>query len=107
MLAALFPAAVPAGDDEPEKESAITWLWPCNVRAWHHWCQVQTQWRVGMGGATGLDYAGVLAYLQACEPNAKKRRQFFDGIRAAEVATLDVWMQQRKARDKNKPGASA
>ena len=37
------------------------YLWPCNVAIWDIWCDLQTQWRHGMAGPTGLDYAGVRA----------------------------------------------
>jgi hypothetical protein len=61
-----------ASNSAPQEE----FLWPCNVPTWLHWQEVQTQWRVGgMGGATGLDYAGVRAYLDdqdlPASPNEK------------------------------------
>jgi hypothetical protein len=31
-------------------------VWPENEQAWRLFSFVGTQWRVGMGGATGLDY---------------------------------------------------
>lgn len=55
----------------PAPEAGGTaWLWPDNVAAWHHWCNLHTQWQhapQGMGGSRpmGLCYAGVTAYLQA------------------------------------------
>lgn len=65
------------------------YLWPCNVGTWAHWRAVQTQWRVGgMGGATGLDYAGVCAYLSSAIKKRKKRDEVFECIRAAEAGTL-------------------
>ena len=99
MLSALF---APAQADAPEPERTFVWLWPCNVAAWNHWVEVQTQWRSGgMGGATGLDYAGVLAYLHQREPKHKKRSHIFDCIRAAEGAVLDVWAKQREDRKRD------
>ena len=93
------PAANAWGDalgsvlgDAPER---IEYLWPDNLRAWQHWLAVQTQWRTGMGGATGMDYAGVRAYLQL-QVHRKHQREVFDGIRACERATLDVWAEQRE-----------
>lgn len=100
MFATLFgsPSEV---DDAADKNLRVVWLWPENVQAWHHWCEVQTQWNVGMGGATGLDYAGVRAYLQISVPKRKARTEVFEGIRAAERATLEVWDQQRKDRNRD------
>lgn len=49
---------------------------------------MQTQWRVGMAGATGLDYAALPAVL-ACTGVARKRwAHVFDGLRAMEEAAL-------------------
>lgn len=86
MLAKLGPQAVP--DDEH-------YLWPCNVATWHHWLHLQTQWRTGAAGATGLDYAGVLAYLRECGLRGKKRKEAFECIRAAELATLQAWRDNK------------
>ena len=72
------------------------YLWPCNVPAWDAWSAVQTQWRTGMSGATGLDYAGVRAWLALAGPESPdERRSIFAGIRACEAATLAVWAKQR------------
>lgn len=81
-------------DLEPEQRTE--YLWPCNVEAWGHWRQVQTQWRTGMSGATGLDYAGVSAYLteQGVVQGTQERKEIFEGLRAAEAATLEVWSEQ-------------
>lgn len=89
-----------AGTTAPT-ESA--YLWPCNLQAWTSWCAVQTQWRVGTAGATGLDYAGVRAYLdeQGAAHGSDERRDIWVGICAAERATLDVWAEQSR---QNKQG---
>ena len=73
------------------------YLWPECVPIWQAWQALQTQWRVGMGGATGLDYAGVRAWLDECGPEDRaQRREWFECIQAAERATLDVWAEQRQ-----------
>ena len=85
-----------AGSAVPQE---VAYLWPCNVTAWHCWCELQTQWRTGMGGPTGLDYAGVRAYLDEMGHTGPDRVDIFAGIRAAESATLEVWADQRRAED--------
>jgi len=60
------------------------------VAAWDVWCDVQTQWRHGMGGATGLDYAGVRAHLDELGLSGEERSEVYAGIRAAERATLEA-----------------
>jgi len=72
------------------------YLWPENVDAWRHWCGVQTQWRTGVQGRTGLDYAAVCAYLALHEPDAERQREHLAGIQAAEWASLQVWADQRE-----------
>jgi uncharacterized protein DUF1799 len=69
------------------------------VFAWRCWEGVRTQWRVGTAGATGLDYAGVGAYLdeQGLAPDARK--DAFDGVLAGEAAMLEVWQERRAAEE--------
>lgn len=56
---------------------------------------MQTQWRVGMSGPTGLDYQGVSAYLDLRGIGPEQRRELFELLQACERATLDVWAEQR------------
>lgn len=79
------------GGDKDEK----VYLWPENVRSWNCWVGLQTQWCVGVGGPTGLDYAGVRAYLDELDLGPA-RREVFAGIQACERATLEVWAEQRE-----------
>lgn len=74
------------------------YLWPCNVRAWGVWCELQTQWMYsGMGGATGLNYAGVRAHLDELGLCGDERRDIYAGIRSAERATLEEFVEQAAA----------
>lgn len=59
---------------------------------------VQTQWRMGMAGATGLDYAGVQAAMRLRGMKRRERAEVFECIQAAEFATLSEWAKQRKER---------
>ena len=88
-------AAAPGPADEP------IYLWPCNVPAWNHWWAVQSQWRSGMAGRDGLDYAGVRAYLDEAGLCGDERRDIFKAIRAAEQASLEAWAQQRREQADN------
>ena len=80
------------GDDA----GAEIWLWPENRPAWDLWLCLQTQWRVGMGGATGLDYAGVQAAMQLMGIARRERGELFALVRAMEGAALDEWERRRK-----------
>jgi hypothetical protein len=64
---------------------------------------VQTQWRVGMSGATGLDYAGVRAWLDEDGIDGDERRDLWRCIVAAERSTLSVWSEQRERRQQAEP----
>lgn len=97
--AGVFAGLGVQADDKPEAEPV--YLWPDNVLSWNCWQSVQTQWRTGMGGATGLDYAGVRAYLDEMDLGLE-RRDVFTGIQACERATLDVWGEQREREAANK-----
>lgn len=84
------------GDQDDASVPEVYYLWPCNVYAWHLWHQVQTQWRIGPEGRTGLDYPGVGFYLR--EVAGVKPRYFpevFGCLQAMERASLDVWSSQR------------
>lgn len=84
-----------AGDAEPE--CSAVYLWPECVPAWHHWQQLQTQWRTSIAGREGLDYAGVRAYLDEHAPRrGRRRRELFACIRACERACLDYWAEVRE-----------
>lgn len=104
-MAGLARLTRPAGE-----AAGPVYLWPCNVAAWHAFMGVQTQWRAGPAGFTGLDYAGVRADLLAEHP-----REVVDamwaGLKACERAVLKVWAQERerleveRQRRGNHPGA--
>jgi hypothetical protein len=76
------------------------YLWPCNLRAFNVWMEIQTQWRTsaGIGGnRTGLDYAGVTAWLST-QPGfrPRARKELMQCLQAMEIAALNVWTQQRE-----------
>lgn len=97
VVARLAAAGVSSGDAEPQEEPI--YLWPECVDAWNHWQHLQTQWRVGMAGASGLDYLGVGAYLdEAGVRRGRKRRELFECFQAAEAACLDAWQAIREER---------
>lgn len=80
----------------PEADGETFWLWPCNVSSLELWFRVQTQWRVGMAGATGLDYSGVESTLRlSAVPRKDWPRQFGD-VQAMESAWLQEILKRRK-----------
>lgn len=50
--------------------------------------ELGTQWRVAMGGATGLDYPAVIALMGLHEIPQSERTALMDDIRTLEAAAL-------------------
>lgn len=76
-------------------------LWPDNVAAWDAWLAVQTQWRQGMAGATGLCYAGVQACLDELGLQGDERRHVWQCVCAAEREVLQA-SAERRAREEDR-----
>lgn len=71
-------------------------LWPENVPAFDLWAELQTQWRVGPAGPTGLDYAGVAAHLQhAHRLRPRALRERWEQLQAMEQGALQGWAEKR------------
>ena len=98
----MLAGVVTGATHQPEQREA--YLWPDNLKNWHYWQSVQTQWRVGMGGATGLDYAGVCVCLEHVHGlRGKALRKALVCIRAAERGTLEGWRTKAATNNKTKP----
>lgn len=83
-------------DGAVDVDEGEVYLWPENRDAWGLWLALQTQWRTGMAGATGLDYTALQATLGLMGIKKKLWPELFQLIRAMEIATLDEWGKQRK-----------
>lgn len=65
--------------------------------------QLQTQWRTGAAGGTGLDYAGVRVWLDECTNfEVDERRELWQCIQACEHATLEGWAARREREDQRR-----
>lgn len=71
------------------------WLWPENEEPFLFWLSVQTQWNVGMGGPTGLNYQGVEICMRRRAIRAGERNRLFELVQAMERAALDEWANTR------------
>lgn len=65
-------------------------VWPENHEAVTLFCRVGTQWRAGMGGATGLDYNVVLTLIDRLGLGADEADELFEDVRHLERAALEV-----------------
>lgn len=99
FIAALLAAKPDAGD-------VTLYLWPECRELWGYWCELQTQWRYSAGGGqTGMDYAGVRAYLE-CDAGLQgpELAQALRCIRAAErghLAGTSERIEREKSRTPN------
>lgn len=65
--------------------------------------QLQTQWRTGASGATGLDYAGVRVWLEeTTQFDADQRRELWRCLQACELATLSAWADRREREEQRR-----
>lgn len=63
-------------------------VWPDNWTAYEVFKGVGTQWRVGAGGATGLDYSAVKWVMGMLKVPKKRRLDVLNDIRVLEGEAL-------------------
>ena len=71
-------------------------VWPENWQALETFSALQTQWRIGMGGPTGLDYAVLPAVMDLQHIPAPDRPALFDSLRVMEAEALRVFADRQK-----------
>lgn len=77
-------------------------VWSGNWMAFRVFEAMGTQWRTGMGGPVGLDYAALPTVFDLLRIKRKARLALFDDIRVMEDEALAVMAAQR--RDKSNDG---
>lgn len=70
-------------------------VWPENWRVFVLFSRLQTQWSVGMGGATGLRYEAVYPLLDREARGAEDWQQLFDDLQTLEGAALKQMSDNR------------
>ena len=73
-------------------------IWPCNWKTVQLFVAMGTQWRIGMGGPTGLDYATLPVVAESLRIKLTPAR--FDGVRVMEGEALRVMGEERKKPSK-------
>jgi hypothetical protein len=76
-------------------ETAPCEIWQSNWKTVQLFIAMGTQWRVGMGGATALDYVAIPVVALAMGIKLTKGR--LGGLRVMEGEALSVMGEQRKA----------
>ena len=70
-------------------------VWPDNHAAFILFNNLSTQWRVGMGGPTGLDYAAVYPLLDRAAKDQQEWDELFSDIKVMEGAALKQMSDNR------------
>lgn len=92
------------GAGQPDPDAQVEYLWPCNVKHWQLWQELRSQWRTGMSGSTGLDYAACIAHLRVAHGLRGKRLQkAWAAMREAEQGTLQAWAEQAERQRQQAP----
>lgn len=84
-------AAYAAKQEEAQEDIDV---WPQNWDAVMLFNRAQTQWRVGMAGATGLDYAGVRTLMDLHSPEDPV--DCFERVQVMELETLRAMDERRE-----------
>jgi hypothetical protein len=66
-------------------------LWAENQPIFDLYYRVRTQWRVGMGGAVGLDYNVVDRWLERRNLSPAEHDEFMYWLQVVESAALDIF----------------
>ncbi|WP_205880070.1 DUF1799 domain-containing protein [Lampropedia aestuarii] len=78
---------------EDYQDHDVLAVWPENSDAVEFFLEYcTTQWRIGMAGATGLDYTAVIAALQFVQAN----KEMFEQVRCIERGALNAMAQKRR-----------
>jgi hypothetical protein len=70
-------------------------VWPENVRAYRLFTDLQTQWRVGMGGPTGLDYGVMFAMIDRMKLSPEAAEELEYDVRAMESEALSAMHENK------------
>lgn len=65
-------------------------IYPDNARTVALFIDMLTQWRVGVNGATGLDYNVIPMLFKLRRVKKKHRNDVFDGLKVMERAALEA-----------------
>ncbi|MDN4052910.1 DUF1799 domain-containing protein [Massilia sp. YIM B02763] len=79
-----------AGLTLEDLQGADVEIWPENQGAYFLFAQLQTQWRTGMSGATGLDYNTLFHKMDRMGLEPDEYEDLEDDVRTMEFAALEA-----------------
>lgn len=71
-------------------------VWPENWAAVEAFDRMGTQWRVGMSGPTGLDYAAIPAVFRFLRVPRDRQSNVFEDVRVMETAAIEKMAESMK-----------
>lgn len=77
-------------------EDGRVYIWPEHVEAVEVFMAMWSQWRIGMSGPTGLDYAALPAVFDLMAVAPGKRPERFSELQILEREALSVMAESRK-----------
>lgn len=84
-------------EEIPEEE---IFVWDCNWNTFNLFHALTTQWRVGMGGATGLDYSVIIPTGKMLGFKKKQINEMFPDLQVMEnEALITMGENQKDAND--------
>lgn len=81
---------------EDVQDDSVIDVWPENWLPMQVFLSMRTQWRVGMGGPTGLDYGALPSVLDIQGVKRKERQEVFLAVQTMEQAALKVFAENTK-----------
>jgi len=69
-------------------------VWPDNWDAVGVFASMQTQWRIGPAGVTGLDYAGLEGVMRLSGVKKRDRQDVFECVRVMEAEALKAMREE-------------
>jgi len=94
----LSAMGIPQENWDQMRGESILPVWPENWASVEVFSAMQTQWRVGMNGPTGLDYAALPPVLDLMAVENDERADCFAGLRVMENEALDVFRRKANVR---------
>lgn len=83
-----------AGFELEDYETDPVEVWPENWQAFQLFAYMETQWRIGMGGATGLDYVVLHHKMDRMNLTPEEYEQLEADVRLMEISALATMGKQ-------------
>lgn len=81
--------------DQLQQQPTTVELWPEHLAPFELFCAMLTQWRMGMAGPVGLDYAVLPWVADQLRFSARKLREAFRGLQAMERVALAIMAERQ------------